>query len=453
VKLPGVDELRQLAAASESRPAMAARLGLTDLALFKRLKRIGLSFSELKYGDKNRRPSHAAAVIENDNSRPDPVHDPEGRCRNKSCGYEPGARWDCEYPPCGSDFDVEEPTIPSGKIEAVSADVGADSSRAVIPPGHFESGRSTLVRGTGNTVLTWHKTSVSKEQYRAALLDAVRELAEPMRGAYEPIAPPVESDADLLAVYCLGDPHLGMLSWHRESGADHDLDIGKRDLVAAVDHLVAEAPAADTALICSLGDLVHFDNEAGTTTAGTKQDADTRWFKVMVETVTTMRRCIDRALEKHKRVIGWMIRGNHDRHASAGIAIALSQAYEREPRVQIDLTPDPYSWLEFGKNLIGANHSDENSKPETLAAVMAVDRAEAWGRTLHRYMLCGHLHHTFAKETNGVLVERFPTLAPKDAWHHAKGYRAQQSMCVDVYHREFGRRARRMIGVRQLRAA
>lgn len=426
-------ELAAEARRHATRALLAAALGVAESTLKKALWKHGTSYEQLRRN-----------------------------CDHKTCTYEVGGQWSCEYASiCAPDFADEERTQERVPVFDTS-DIGNAGAviDSPIPPGHLPllplghrySGVSSLLDADGNVRLQWQKTNVSKEQYREALLQAVAEVAEPYRG--EALAVPLpDVDADLLAVYCLGDPHLGLLAWSRESGMDHDLDIGKRELFAGVDHLVAEAPAADTALILSLGDLVHFDNEAGTTTAGTKQDADTRWFKVMIETVWTMRRCIDRALEKHRTVIGWLIRGNHDRHASAGIAIALAMYYEDNPRVQIDLTPDPYSWLRFGKVLIGANHSDENSKPEKLAGVMACDRAEDWGQTLYRYMLCGHLHHTFAKEEMGVLVERFPTLAPKDAWHHAKGYRAQQSMCVDVYHREYGRRSRRTVGIRQLRAA
>lgn len=413
-------ELHRIAAECSDRRQFAARFGMTESALRQQFGRRGIpAFSVLKCGDPVRRPFHKSPDV--------PVE-------------------------VDMSFADEEPTNPAAQAFDVSDSKPAGIGHLpLLPPGHRYSGVSTLLDAGGNVRAQWQKTNVSKEQYREALLQAVAEVGETYRGGALPTPTP-DADDDLLAVYTMGDPHLGLMTWHRESGHDHNLEIGKRDLVNAVDRLVAEAPSADTALILSLGDLVHFDNESGTTTAGTKQDADTRWFKVMIETVWTMRRCIDRALEKHRRVLGWMIRGNHDRHASAAIAIALAMYYEHEPRVSIDLTPDPYSWLRFGKVLIGANHSDENSKPETLAGAMAVDRAEDWGQTLYRYMLCGHLHHTFAKEEMGVLVERFPTLAPKDAWHHAKGYRAQQSMCVDVYHREFGRRSRRTISVRELRS-
>ena len=424
-------ELHRVAAASASPVDFARRFGLSEGGARQQMSARGIpTFSELKWGSKTARGQHLSTRMPKPASLQDEWDDDQ---------TNPGV-------PAFDVSDADPPHVDAAAYGHVNGVL------PLLPDGHRYSGVSSLLDADGNVRLQWQKTNVSKEQYREALLKAVAEVAEPYRGSAVP-SPEPDADADLLAVYCLGDPHLGMLAWGREAGADHDLDIAKRDLYAGVDHLVAEAPPADTALILSLGDLVHFDNEAGTTTAGTKQDADTRWFKVMIETVWTMRRCIDRALEKHRTVIGWMIRGNHDRHASAAIAIALAMFYESNPRVQIDLTPDPYSWLRFGKVLIGANHSDENSKPETLAAVMACDRAEDWGQTLYRYMLCGHLHHTYAKEHAGVLVERFPTLAPRDAWHHGKGYRAQQSMCVDVYHREWGRRSRRTVRIRQLRAA
>jgi hypothetical protein len=359
----------------------------------------------------------------------------------------------------GDDFGDEEPTNPAAQVFDVSdapqllENLEPLRHLPLLPPGHRYSGVSTLLDGDGKVRAQWQKTNVSKEQYREALLQAVSEICEPMRGAYEPIAPPVDANDQLMSVYTMGDPHLGMMSWREETGNDHDLAAGRRDLIAAVDHLVGVAEPSGLGVVLSLGDLVHFDNESGTTTKGTRQDADTRWYKVMRATIDTSRRCIDRALEKHRKVRAIFIRGNHDKHASAAVAMALACAYEREPRVEIDQSPDPFSWIRFGKVLIGANHSEEASKPETLAGVMACDRPEDWGACLYRYILCGHLHHTWAKEAMGVLVERFPTLAPKDAYHHAHGYRAGQSMCVDTYDAEFGRLGRRYVGIRQLRAA
>lgn len=355
-------------------------------------------------------------------------------------------------------FDVSDVLDQEPLAAAESAQIPLTASEPgqilpVLPPDHRYSGVSTLLDGTGAVRLQWQKTNVSKEQYREALLKAVAEIAESFRGAHEPVVRVPDADADLLAMYTIGDAHLGLMSWGEETGNDHDLKQGEDDLMAATDHLVDVAPNADLGVVLSLGDFVHFDNESGTTTKGTRQDADTRWYKVMRTSIRAARYCIERALTKHRHVRGIFIRGNHDKHASAAIALALAGYYERDDRVTIDQSPDPFSWVRFGRCLIGANHSEEASKPEVLAGVMACDRAVDWGECLYRYILCGHLHHTWAREVLGVLVERFPTLVPKDAYHHAHGYRAQQSMCVDTYHREWGRVNRSTVGIRQLRGA
>ena len=411
-------ELQRIAATCSTRDGMAARVGTSVGNLKKKLWGLGTSFEKLR------------ATAE-------------------------GVDVDVDVSDL-FDFSDEEPTEPNsraGQFEAQSAESSRPGIIPLLPPDHRYSGVSTLLDAGGNVRLQWQKTSVSREQYREALLLAVTEIAEPFRGTHEPVEQAAPSNADLLAVYTIGDAHLGMLSHADETGTNHDLKRGESDLVAAIDHLVGVAPDAESAVVLSLGDFVHFDNESGTTTKGTRQDADTRWYKVMRTSIRAARRCIEAALRKHAHVRGIFIRGNHDKHASAAVALALAGYYEREPRVTIDTSPDPYSWIRFGRVLIGANHSEEASKADVLAGVMACDRAEDWGACPHRYMLCGHLHHTFAKEEMGVLVERFPTLAPQDAYHHAHGYRAQQSMCVDTYHREWGRVNRSTVGIRQLRAS
>jgi hypothetical protein len=247
----------------------------------------------------------------------------------------------------------------------------------------------------------------------------------------------------------MGDPHLGMYAWAAETGQDFDLQIAEHNLVAAVDHLVGLAPRAKQALIVNLGDFFHADNKQGTTTGGTRLDNDTRWGKVLGVGIRTMRRCIDRALQKHEKVRVVCEIGNHDDHSAVMLAIALEMYYEREPRVEIDTSPAKFHWYEFGANLIGITHGD-TARFSELGGVMACDQPEAWGRTKHRYWYCGHVHHDSVKELHGVTVETFRTLAPKDKWHADKGYRSGQDMKLDVIHRLHGRQTRHVVGIRQL---
>jgi hypothetical protein len=322
------------------------------------------------------------------------------------------------------------------------------------PEGFAVKGVSTYYRhnpdGTVEARGQWVKTRRDEESRLEALIDAVQRLAEPFQGAADPVPQAGAHDSDLLCVYPLGDPHIGMYAWAAETGASFDLEIAERNLVAAVDHLVALAPPAKEALVVSLGDTFHADDSTNRTArSGHALDVDTRWSKVLGVGIRIMRRIIDRALEKHELVTVILEIGNHDDHSSVFLAHCLAQFYEREPRVRIDTSPAKFHWYRFGRCLIGTTHTD-SVKPKDLGGVMAADRAEDWGETLHRYFYCGHVHHDRVLELPGVLVENFRTLAPRDAWHSGAGYRSGQDMKLDVLHREHGRINRHIVGIQQL---
>ncbi len=319
------------------------------------------------------------------------------------------------------------------------------------PDGFHVKGVSTLYGPDGEIQGQWVKTKKDEDHRLVQMLEAVQTAAEPYTGLENPVAAPEALDEDLLAVYPFGDPHFGMFSWAQESGEDFDLKIAERDLLSAVDHLVNTAPPAQEAIICSLGDAFHADGKANTTTGGTPVDVDTRWSKVFGVVVKAMRYCITRALEKHQKVRVICVTGNHDEHLSHVLAHCLAAMFEREPRVEVDVSSSKFFWHKFGKCLIGFHHGDRVKK-DNLPAVMACDRAEDWGTTLYRKWYIGHFHHEQVKEYPGCVVESFRTLAAKDAWHSAQGYRALQDMKCDIWHREWGLIARHAIGIRQVRA-
>lgn len=321
--------------------------------------------------------------------------------------------------------------------------------KEAIPTAHYVKGMSTLVDESGKVVAQWIKTSVEQEARYDALIKAIKTIVEPWDG-FDPVAAPSYSDDDLMCIYPMGDPHIGMFTWGEETGTDFDMKIAERNLCGAVDQLVASAPNAKRALLLNLGDYFHGDNPQNRTTrSGHALDIDTRWAKVLRVGLRAFRRNIDRALEKHEIVEVWSMIGNHDDCSSIMLSLALEQAYEREPRVLINTSPAKHQAMQFGQNMISSTHTD-TCRMRDLIRIMACDWPEMWGATRYRYGYTGHVHHDSAIEEPGAKVESFRTLAPKDAYHSASKYRSGQDMKCITLHREYGEISRNTVGISRL---
>ena len=313
----------------------------------------------------------------------------------------------------------------------------ADMTHAVPSP-FVVKGVSSLYDKDGNLTAQWVKTALDQSKVEQVIRDFVASLIEDAKGASKLIKAPAHANEDLLAAYPIGDPHFGMYAWAAETGNDFDAVIAERITKGAVDRLVDSAPAAHTALIISLGDLLHSDDTSNRTPQhGYVLDVDTRHQKIMIVALKTLKHAVYRALEKHALVIVRFVSGNHDPHASFAIALAMAEHFSNNPRVQIDLSPAVHWYYRFGKVLIGTTHGD-TTKMAQLPGVMAADRSQDWGVTQYRHWYCGHIHHKEVKEYPGVVVEYFRTLAARDAWHASKGYRAGRDMECIVHHKEHG---------------
>lgn len=320
----------------------------------------------------------------------------------------------------------------------------------VVPDGFSVKGVSTYYDKDGKPRGQWVKSREDADRRNEMFLEAVGAIGESFKGMSKLVAPPASPAKDLITVYPMGDPHVGMYSYARETGNDFDCDIAERNIVAAVDRLVSVAPKTETALVLNVGDFFHADtSDNRTLRSGNALDVDTRWSRVMEIGIRAMRRCVDRALEKHKRVVVRNMIGNHDEHTSQALGIALKMFYENNKRVFVDTSP-AYFWSHrFGKCLIGSTHGD-TCKAENLPAIMADEWPREWGETTHRYWYTGHIHTKQVSEFRGCLVESFRTLAGRDAWHAKMGYRAGRDMVAIVLHKEFGEVERHRVDVGML---
>ena len=326
----------------------------------------------------------------------------------------------------------------------------------VAPAGYRLRGVSTLLGPDGQAAQTWVKTEKAPADPQA-VLDAFRLAIEldPIPAAQRVrlhVSVPEEPDTHRLTVYPMGDPHFGMLAWPLETGNDFNLEIARRQLLGAMTHLVALAPATETALLLNLGDFLHADNfEARTARSGHALDVDSRYPKILRCAIWTLIEMCKLALTKHRRVKLVNVKGNHDDQSSIMLALCLAAHFANEPRVEIEESPAMFHKHRFGVNLLGTTHG-HTIKGKDLPLLMAADWAEDWGATTYRHWYTGHVHHESVKEHAGATVETFRTLAAKDAWHAGQGYRAHRAMVCDVWHEKWGKVLRHSVGVEQLDA-
>ena len=306
---------------------------------------------------------------------------------------------------------------------------------------YIVTGKSTLTNADGEVVAEWTKTSLDKERAEEARQAAFEAMAGDLP-RIAPVTRPRAANDDLATVYTLTDCHVGALAWHREGGADWDLQIAEDTLVGCFAHMIAGSPNSELAVVNQLGDFLHFDGlSAVTPTSGHLLDSDGRFEKVVGVAIRVLRRIIALALAKHNRVHVVLAEGNHDLSASVWLRQMFAALYENEPRVTVEDSPLPYYAVEWGKTLLAFHHG-HLKKNDQLPLMFATQFAEAWGRTTKRYCHTGHRHHLEEKEHSGMIVFQHPTLAARDAYAARGGWHALRSATAVTYHRQFGEVAR-----------
>lgn len=312
--------------------------------------------------------------------------------------------------------------------------------KQIIPAPFVARGHSTYYDKDGKPTQQWVKTRLDDRQYEAMMIAAAHALAEEMP-RLAPIAPPMMSSAAALLanLYVLTDVHLGMLAWHREGGANWDLKIAEKTVTGCFDLMMDRAPDADTAIIAQIGDWFHSDGLLPITpTSGHVLDQDGRYAKIISAGIRVLRRLIDNALHRHKKVIVLLAEGNHDPVSSLWLQSLFSIAYENDPRVEVVQTPLPFYALQHGKTALFFHHGHKK-KVDSLPLLFAAQFPTVWGTTTKRYAHSGHLHHLYEKEHPGVKVTQHPTIAAKDAHAARGGWLSERQASVITYHSEFGK--------------
>lgn len=315
-----------------------------------------------------------------------------------------------------------------------------------IAPGLKLRGTSQLYKqGQAAPVMEWVKTSADEAAQAAARQAALEALAEELP-RLAPIAAPAGTLTALCNLYTLTDSHVGMLAWHREGGADWDLQIAEETLVKCFEAMVLNSPAAAVGFVNQLGDFLHYDSAVAPVTPQNANvlDADGRMPKMVKTAIRILRRVIDFALARHDRVVVLLAEGNHDISSSVWLRAMFQALYENEPRLTVIDSELPYYVHQHGQTMLAFHHG-HLKKNDQLPILFAAQFPQVWGATTKRYAHTGHRHHVEEKEHSGITVHQHPTLAARDAYAARGGWIAERQVTALTYHERWGEVARNTV--------
>lgn len=318
------------------------------------------------------------------------------------------------------------------------------------PQSLMVTGTSTLQRSPAGN-LQWIKTSAKQDAFIELVKDTVEALKEDLPH-YLPLHCDGGGNEHLLNLYVITDFHLGMYAWGEETGHDWNLTIAENLLVNWFAAAVSHAPMSETAILCNLGDFLHWDGiEAVTPQHRHLLDADTRFQKLVRVAIRVIRKVINMLLKKHNHVHVLMADANHDPASGAWLRELLASVYQDEPRITVDTSADTYYCYEHGNTSLFFHHGHKRGMSDVDRVFVGKYR-QVFGRTKYAYAHLGHLHSNEVKESQLMTVERHRTLAAADAYAAKGGWISGRDAKVITYHKEFGEVGRVIINPEMVNA-
>lgn len=251
------------------------------------------------------------------------------------------------------------------------------------------------------------------------LTEHFAEFAKSYEGPMIPIHKPV--DSGMMLEVPIVDLHLSKLAWEPETGENYDSKIAEKRFMQVIYDVVERVKGREfEKILFPVGnDFFNCDLATGTTTAGTKQDNDSRFRKMYGKGVELLVRGID-ILAQIAPVDVFCVPGNHDDITSYQALMFLHAWFRNNGNISVDTDPKMRKYREFGKCLIGFTHTDKEKK--RIFGCMQIEKPEAWGRTRFREWHGAHLHSEQVKEDMGVIVRNLSSVTGTDMWHYESGF-------------------------------
>lgn len=238
---------------------------------------------------------------------------------------------------------------------------------------------------------------------------------------YTPIIPVFNKhsyDIQKECIISVADPHIGMLSWHPETGSNYDLKIAQKNITNLMADILSKTTTQNPSkyYLVVPGDFFHSNNPEGTTKKGTRLDMDGRWKKVYRCGCRIMEQMID-SINMFAPVDVLLVLGNHDEDTIFYLREHLMALYRDHETINIvDCISSRY-YITIGCTDIGITHS---GKPQSLFTSMSNEYG--WDKDKYHEFYTAHRHKKEQEDHSGLLVRTMRAACPSDKWTHDSGY-------------------------------
>jgi hypothetical protein len=301
--------------------------------------------------------------------------------------------------------------------------------------------------------LWWHKTKeFSVSFFDAQKAEEDKQAQEQFLKRIKQAAPKIQKKpvpTKTLAIPANFDVHLGKHCQLIHTGNDYTPDKAIRQVLEGQAALYEMTkPFGVTDILLPMGnDVVHVDNNAHTSTAGTSQDAYGSVESMIMLAAELYIKSIEEFAKRHNV---WLahVHSNHDRVAGWSVSQMVAAYFRNHPRVRIhpsNIDQRPMKYFIFGHDLIVLMHGE--SKQEEILGTIQQEIALI-GKPIRRiYCYIGHRHHKEVhqrgamtlknkeKDHSGVTtiktgepfahtmhVEMVRSPSPADQWHKLNTY-------------------------------
>jgi len=269
----------------------------------------------------------------------------------------------------------------------------------------------------GGAYVKYEKEEISHSD----LEQLIKDIATEHSPSYKKIDRKQTTDGKLLIVD-IADIHIGKYSSTDECSRGCNIPLAVSRAKEAFGSILLQATGhnIDQILLTVGNDIIHFDNDHGTTTSGTKQD-----------TAGTLREAFKAAQKMYIEFLETLIpiakvhvmhnTSNHDFFSGWALAQVL-EAWFKDTDVTFDVSGQHRKYFKYGKSLIGSTHGD-GAKEKDLLPLMTEDNPKISKHECpFRYVYCHHKHHKIAKDYINGTVEYVRSTSTDDAWHNRNGY-------------------------------